>query len=113
MTGILLIGQDGSVLKNNRIAIPDNPAAGGDGIAIEVADACCGIPGSILTSINSVIVNNDGRGSEFAVVIDIDGNGGYGNSVGTTLRGNFGVNDINGSAGVVRNRSIHTLVVFP
>ncbi len=58
-------------------------------------------------------INNDGRGSEFAVVIEKDFGGGDGNSVGTTLRGNLGVNDINGSAGSVRNRSIHTLVEFP
>lgn len=113
MTGVFLIGQDGSVIKNNRISIPDNPVAGGDGYGIEISDTCCGLGVSLLTTINSVVVNNDGRGSEYAVVIDRDAGGGTGNSVGTTLRGNFGVNDINGSAGVVRNRSIHTFVEFP
>jgi hypothetical protein len=47
------------------------------------------------------------------VVIEIDSANGFSNSLGTVLRGNFGVNDINGSANVVRNRSIHTLVEFP
>lgn len=113
MVGILLLGQTGAMLTNNRIAIPDNPAAGGDGLAIELADACCGIPGSILTTVNSVVVNNDGRGSEFAVVVDVDGDGGFGNSAGTTLRGNFGVNVVNGSSSGVTNRSIRFAQIFP
>lgn len=113
MVGILAIAQDGIVIKNNRISIPDNPAASGGGQAIVITDACCGLTPGFLTSINSVIVNNDGRGSEFSVVIEKDFGGGNGNSVGTTLRGNFGVNDINGSTNTVRNRSIHTLIDFP
>jgi len=113
MVGILAIAQDGTVIKNNRISIPNNPVALGDGQAIVITDACCGLPAGFLTSINSVIVNNDGRGSEFSVVIEKDFGGGTGNSAGTTLRGNFGVNDINGSTDTVRNRSIHTLIDFP
>lgn len=112
MTGIFVLGQDGTVIKNNRIAIPDNPLAAGAGIGILVTDVCCGLAGGFLTSINSTIVNNDGRASEFAVVIDRDAGGGTGNSVGTILRGNFGVNDINGSSSTVKNRSIKTLEEF-
>lgn len=59
------------------------------------------------------VVNNDGRGSEYSVVVDIGGNGGTGNSAGTTIRGNFGFNDINGSASTVKDRSVHTLHIFP
>jgi hypothetical protein len=65
------------------------------------------------TSINSVVVNNEGRGIEFAVVIELETGGGTGNSAGTVLRGNFDVNDINGSASAVTNRSRQTLIVFP
>jgi hypothetical protein len=114
MVGIVLFGQDGAVVKNNRLAIPDNPSAGGDGNGILVADSCCGSGSSFLTTINSLIVNNDGRQSEFSVVIVLDSDGGTGNSAGTTLRGNFGVNVINGGGPEdVRNRSVHTLDVFP
>jgi len=114
MAGIILFGQDGAVVKNNRIALPDNPSAGGDGDAILVADSCCGSGSSFLTTINSVIVNNDGRDSEFSVVIVEDSGGGTGNTAGTTLRGNFGVNVINGGGPEdVRNRSVHTLSEFP
>ena len=78
-----------------------------------ITDHCCGVPVGYLTSINSYIVNNDGRGSDFAVVIENDASGGDGNAEGARLRGNFGVNDINGTTSVIKNRSVATLVVFP
>lgn len=109
---IWLLAQDGAVVKNNRLAIPGNDLADGMGVAIVANDACCGFPVSFSTTINSVIVNNDGRGSEVAVYIPLDGDGFEGNTVGTTLRGNFGVNIINDDEVDVENRSIHTLVEF-
>lgn len=111
MAGIFIAGQDGTVAKNNRIAIPDNPTSDALGLAILVSDVCCAND-IFLTSKNSVIVKNDGRESEFSVVIDLDNGGGTGNSEGTTLRGNFGINDINGTSTDVKNRSIMTLVTF-
>lgn len=114
MVGILILGaEDGTVLQKNRIAIPGNPLAGGEGHAIRVSDVCCGGPATFQTVINSVIVKNDGRNSEFSVVIDLDSTGGTGNTEGTRLRGNFGVNEINEVTSDVANRSIHTLVEFP
>ena len=110
MVGILAITQDGAIIRNNRISIPDNPLADGVGQAIVITDHCCGLPASFGNSQNAVIVNNDGRGSEFSVVIELDASGGFANSIGATLRGNFGVNDINGTSGLIRNRSIHTLI---
>ena len=113
MAGILVLGgQEGTVLQKNRIAIPDNPTSAAEGQAIVVTDVCCGIPTPFSTAIDSVIVKNDGRGSEFAVVITLDSGGGVGNSVGTTLRGNFGRNDINGASSLVQSRSIKTLIEF-
>jgi hypothetical protein len=113
MAGIIILGaEDGTVIQNNRIAIPGNPMAAGEGHAIRVSDVCCGGAAGFQTVINSVIVRNDGRNSEFAVVIDLDSGGGTGNTVGTTLRGNFGVNDINAVIADVSNRSIMTLVEF-
>ena len=75
-------------------------------------DACCGLPDPFVTTINSFIVKNDGRDSEVAIYIPLDDGGGTGNTVGTTLRGNFGVNIINGASSDVTSRSIHTLIEF-
>ncbi len=114
MAGILVLGaQDGSIIQKNRIAIPDNSTSLAEGQAIVVTDTCCGDPTPFSTAINSTIAKNDGRGSEFSVVITLDGGGGTGNTVGTVLRGNFGVNDINAAIAEVSNRSIKTLVEFP
>lgn len=114
MAGIIVLGgEDGTVLQKNRIAILGHPDAAGEGHAIRVSDVCCGQPAPFQTVINSVIVKNDGRDSEFSVVIDRDDTGGTGNTVGTRLRGNFGVNKINEVTTDVFNRSIHTLVEFP
>lgn len=114
MAGILVLGaQEGAVLQKNRIAIPDNPTSLAAGQAIVVTDVCCGIPTPFSTAINSTIIKNDGRDSELSVVITLDGGGGMGNTEGTTLRGNFGVNEINEVTSNVSNRSIKTLVEFP
>lgn len=108
MAGILVLGaEDGTVIQKNRIAIPDNPNADGQGHAIRLANTCCGSPALLQTVTNAVVVKNDGRNSEFSVVVDT------GNTDGLRLRGNFGVNSINGSDSTVSNRSIHTLVEFP
>ena len=109
---IWLLAQNGAVVQKNRIAMPDNPLADGRGVAIFVVDRCCGLPTEFLTSINSVIVKNDGRDSEIAVIIAKDAGGGDGNSEGLVLRGNFGVNIINDDTVDVTSRSIQTLEEF-
>lgn len=104
MTGIFLINQEGSVIKNNKIALTALGSSATPGEAILVSNICCGIPASFGFSSNSVIVNNDGRKSFYSVVID------PGNFVGTTLRGNFGLNSIDGASDVnVTNRSKKTV----
>ena len=66
MAGILVLGgQDGSVIQKNRIGIPDNPTSLAEGQAIVVTDVCCGLPTPFSTAINSTIVKNDGRRSQF------------------------------------------------
>ena len=111
--GLLILGaQDGSILQNNKIAISDNPTSDAEGQAIVVTDVCCGLPTPFSTAINSTIVKNDGRKSEIAVVITLDSGGGTGNTVGTFLRGNFGINNINSSSTNVTNRSIATIQDF-
>ena len=114
MAGILVLGaQDGNIIQKNRITVPDNPTSLAEGQAVVVTDVCCGLPTPFSTAINSTIAKNDGRDSEFSVVITLDSGGGTGNTAGTTLRGNFGVNDINAAITEVSNRSIKTLVEFP
>jgi hypothetical protein len=44
-----------------------------------------------LTTINLGITDNDGRGSQNGLIITTDQSGQTGNSVGLTLRGNFGL----------------------
>ena len=112
MVGIWVAGQEGTVIKNNTIAIPANSITPAEGVGIEIADVCCGDGGSFQTSINSIIVKNDGRDSEFVLVIFLDADGGTGNTEGTVVRGNFGLNDINGVQNDVTNRSIMTLIEY-
>jgi hypothetical protein len=90
MVGILVLGQEGAVVLANRLAIPANRRAEGDGQGIVVTDHCCGLDTPFATSIHSTIVANDGRRSEFAVVIERDFSGGNGNSEGNFLFANQG-----------------------
>jgi hypothetical protein len=107
--GVLAVAQDSTLLMKNTISIALDPGATGASAGILVSDQPSPT-GADLTSANSVIVNNDGRASNYSVVITLDLGGGTGNTVNTTLRGNFGVNSINALTTDVRNRSIHTLV---
>lgn len=95
--GIWLFAQDGAVIKNNSFDIPTTPnppyplfASWGIFVTDDVNSSGCS-----LTSINSVIVNNDGRNVGATLVVFQDLNGGNGNSVGNQIRGNFGLNIIN------------------
>jgi hypothetical protein len=101
MAGIVVDGQDGAVISNNKSSITSN-AHGDGGVGLLATDPFG------WTTINLGITNNDGRGSQYGVIVTNDQGGGTGNSVGLTLRGNFGVNLINSSTSNVRNRSIGT-----
>ena len=106
--GIAVAGHDGTIISNNKIAITAN-ASGDAGVGILATDAT---PDGISdTTINLVITNNDGRGSQYGLIITKDQFSGTGNAVGATLRGNFGVNLINGLTSNVNNRSIRTLLL--
>jgi hypothetical protein len=108
VVGIVVFGQDGLVASNNRFAIPDNPAAAGEGIGIEVSDVCCGNSTPFLTSINSVITNNEGRNSQFVLVVDRDASGGTGNTQGAVIERNRGVQRINGTVTTAARRAVST-----
>jgi len=99
--GIVVYGQDGTVISNNKVSIAAN-SHGDAGAGIIATDI------SGFTTINLTITNNDGRGSAYDLIITKDQNGGTGNSVGAQIRGNFGINLINGATANVSNRSRQT-----
>jgi hypothetical protein len=105
LAGIVVSGQDGTIISNNEVSITAN-SHGDGGVGILATDSVGG-----LTTTNLTITNNDGRRSAYVLIIDTDQSGGTGNSVGAQIRGNFGVNLINGATANVFNRSRQTLLV--
>jgi hypothetical protein len=105
--GIAIAGHNGTIIANNKISITSN-ASGDAGVGILATDAT--VDGQSSTTTNLVITNNDGRGSQYGLIVTKDQNGGTSNTVGATIRGNFGVNLINSSTSNVKNRSIRTLL---
>jgi hypothetical protein len=105
--GVIADSQDGLIIRNNKISIVTNTslADGGQGAGIIVGDF-----GSIgfLTTTNTVIFNNDGRGSAYALIIPLDSGGLTGNTAGAAMRGNLGVNLINNAPTTIGNRSINS-----
>jgi hypothetical protein len=97
--GIKVTSQDGAVVMNNKIFMPsssDNPPGVCGGWGIEIHDSRVFSPGQdVLASINSLITNNDTRGTAVGVIVVEDRFGGTGNSAGNVLRGNFGTYAIN------------------
>jgi hypothetical protein len=122
--GIGLSGQEGAVVTKNEIFIPSSPNTAGvcGAWGIEVTDSGIYTKDGqqyALTSNNSVIKNNDTRGTAVGVIVLLDGLGGTGNSIGNVLRGNFGTLAINEpktgcGAGTIdefiKNRAIWTLI---
>jgi hypothetical protein len=105
LAGIVVMGEDGTIISNNKVSITAN-AHGDGGAGIIATDNFTGF-----TTTNLTITNNDGRGSAYDLIITKDLSGGTGNSVGAQIRGNFGVNLINGATANVTNRSRKTVLV--
>ncbi len=105
--GIGIAGHNGTIIANNKIAITAN-TSGDAGVGIIATDASP--DGISSTTVKLVITNNDGRGSQYGLIITKDQALGTGNAVDATLRGNFGINLINGLTSNVSNRSIRTLL---
>jgi len=94
MVGVFVFAADGTVVVRNRVSIPDNPRADATGEGILVDDTCCGSPTPVTPGArNTVVVLNDGRGSQFGVVVE--GTGGE-NTQGLVLFGNLGLESIQG-----------------
>ena len=97
--GIVVSGQNGTAIANNRIAIKPNGASQG-GAGIIATDSVFGFK-----TVNLAITNNDGRGSAYSVIVTRDLDGDTGNTVGAFIKGNFGINLINEASSNVTNRS--------
>ena len=95
MVGVLAIGQDGAVALANKLAIPSNPDAEGDGQGVVVTDHCCGLETPFHTSINSIVVANDGRQQRVCRGGRAGAGRGTGNSQGAIVLANLGVVLIN------------------
>ena len=106
--GIAIAGHNGTIIGNNKIAITSN-ASGDAGSGIIATDSSA--DGISSTCSNLVITNNDGRLSQYGLIITNDQFGGTANTAGATIRGNFGVNLIDSSTSNVKNRSIRTLLL--
>jgi hypothetical protein len=105
--GIAIAGNNGTIISHNKVAITSN-ASGDAGVGIVATDSS--IDGLSSTISNVVITDNDGRGSQYGLIITRDQFGGTANTAGATIRGNFGVNLINSLTSNVSNRSRHTLL---
>jgi len=94
VAGVLVLAADGTTVSHNDIAIPDNPSANAVGQGVLVTNACCSEFTAILPgSRNTNVVHNDGRDSEFAVVVE--GSGGD-NTEGLVVEHNRGLVVIEG-----------------
>jgi hypothetical protein len=93
MVGVFVLSADRTVISHNRLSIPDNPDAEAIGQGVLVSNVCCGLPALNPGARNTIVVFNDGRGSEIGV--EIDGTGGE-NTEGLVLFGNAGVDVVEG-----------------
>jgi len=102
VVGVFLLGQQGSIVFANQLAIPHNPAASSSGVGVLISDQCCAAVVTS-TSIDWRVLFNDGRRSEIAVQVSPDVHGGNGNLQGGILFGNRGVIDLPPGASVLRS----------
>ena len=104
MAGIFVFAADDTLIARNRLDLPDNPTADAAGEGILISNSCCGEPAVTPGARNTVVVGNDGRASQFAVVVE--GTGGA-NTSGLVLFGNSGTVEAEGT--IVANGGGHRL----
>jgi len=105
--GVATADQSNMLVRNNKFAIASSSTGDSYGAGFLFSDE---LSGGASVSQDLMVVNNDGRKSEYMLIITRDVGGGTDNTRGAVLRGNFGVNDVNEVASDVANRSIKTLV---
>jgi nitrous oxidase accessory protein NosD len=87
LAGIFVMSADETLVTRNRVSIPDNPQAEATGVGVLVSDACCDEPALTPGARNTVVTFDDGRDSQFGVVVE--GTGGE-NTAGLVLFGDSG-----------------------
>ncbi len=87
MAGIFVFAADDTAVERNDVSIPDNPNADATGDGVLVSNVCCGEPAFSPGARRTVVLFNDGRDSQFGVVVE--GSGGD-NTGGLVLFGNSG-----------------------
>jgi hypothetical protein len=87
MAGIMMFAADDTLVSGNLVSIPDNPNADATGDGVLVTNVCCGEPDVVPGARNTAVLFNDGRDSQFGVVVE--GTGGA-NTGGLVLHGNLG-----------------------
>ena len=87
MAGIFVLAADDTLVERNDVDIPDNANADATGDGILVSNVCCGEPELTPGARHTVVIFNEGRDSQFGVVVE--GTGGA-NTGGLVLFGNSG-----------------------
>jgi hypothetical protein len=95
MAGVFVFAADDTLVDRNQVSIPDNPNADATGDAVLVSNVCCGEPDVVPGARNTAVLFNDGRDSQFGLVVE--GTGGantgglvqYGNSGPIMIEGNL------------------------
>jgi hypothetical protein len=87
MAGIFVFAADDTAVEHNEVSIPDNPTADATGDGVLVSNVCCGVPAVLPGARHTLVLFNNGRDSQFGVVVE--GSGGD-NTGGLVLFGNSG-----------------------
>jgi hypothetical protein len=87
MAGIFVFAADETLVSRNDVNIPDNPSADATGDGVLVSNVCCGEPEVAPGARNTAVLFNDGRDSQFGLVVE--GTGGA-NTGGLVQFGNSG-----------------------
>jgi hypothetical protein len=99
MAGIVVSGQDGTTIQQNKISIASNQNGDG-GAGIIVTDRFNGDTLIVPASVNLMITDNDARGSAFGVIVIT------GNTQGALIRDNKGNNLVSGATASPSNHSM-------
>jgi hypothetical protein len=88
MAAVLVVGADRTVVSRNRLVLPGNPRAHASGKGVLVTSATGAHPEMLAPGAReTVIEENDGRGSQLAVLVEHPG---VPNTEGLELRDNAG-----------------------
>lgn len=87
MAGVFVFAADDTLVARNDLNIPDNPNAEATGDGVLVTNVCCGEPDVVPGARNTAVLFNDGRDSQFGLVVE--GTGGA-NTGGLVQFGNSG-----------------------